>query len=58
MVRLALTALVLATISSADTPQNNNKRQDMSNMSPQAHAPLFQGSKSNEAGVVTDPCST
>ena len=54
MVRLASTALVLAVISFADTPQKDQKREDMSNMSPQAHAPLFQGGKSNEAGVITD----
>ena len=47
---------VLATIGwAADTkPKQTPKPQDLSNMSPEAHAPLFQAPKSLEAGSVTN----
>ena len=54
MHRLAL-AFLVATISLADSNQKKeNKAQDMSSMSSEAHAPLFQAPQSQQAGTVTD----
>jgi hypothetical protein len=56
MLRLALTAVMVAAISlAADTkPKNVQNVEDMSKMSPDAHAPLFRPPKSIDAGAVTD----
>src|SRR5687767_7534684 len=47
---------VLGTTCWADDnkPKQTPKPQDLSNMSPEAHAPLFQAPKSLEAGAVTN----
>ena len=55
MLRLSVALLVMATISLADTKSAKGKKaEDMSKMSPEAHAPLFQTPKATQAGAVTE----
>jgi hypothetical protein len=54
MLRIAVSVLVVTGISVAQQPKPAKQVEDMSKMSPEAHAPLFQTPKSADAGALTN----